>query len=151
MLDTAGELETELGHHILARRDAIVEELFAEARALCEEANDVLKGRKDVKFEGPFIGLACRSRKGRFGPIIVWVRYTIRKRTLSNGSETRFSREIPGRRNFRYPNKTFKGLDELRTARLIEIEARAAALRQKVSQWGAIFAFCEKLTLERAS
>lgn len=83
--------------------------------------------------------LSVRWRKDRFGPSLVWVRYTKTQRTLSTGINTRFTREVGGRRQHAYPASIFRPFDDPNLIEaLIGIEKRAADIRREVAEWTSI-------------
>ncbi len=150
---------------IISRKDAIESELRIAAKNLCKEANELLNDAKWTRY-GKQIGLATRNHRTYFGPRIVWVSYTRDKHLVlkpNNKTEReeaakaaasantgthkakhlRFTREIPGRENGRYPDKIFRQFaPELRDS-LIAIEHRAGDLRALTSEYRALLKWAE--------
>lgn len=126
--------------NLLENFELIESDLTSQAQELVQECRKLLdKDFKDRKVRRPPISLACRLRKDRYGPTLVWVRYTIAKRNLKNGTKSRFTTEVRGRRNHTYPCAIFKGFrDDVLIEQLIDIEKRAADIRRATSHWTTI-------------
>ena len=114
--------------------------LISRARSLEEECHNLIRNDfKDRKTRRPPITLSCRLRKDRYGPILVWIRFTIAKRKNAAGDWNRYTSEVGGRRNHSYPSAIFKPFrDPDLIEGLIDIERRAAAIRRETSEWSSM-------------
>jgi hypothetical protein len=132
---------------VLENAEAIELDLVSRAQDLANEVHDLLRvDFKDRKTRRPPLTLSCRLRKDRYGPILVWVRYSIRERVGKNTVQTRYTEEVKGRRYHTYPNAIFKGLrDQDLILKMVEIESRAAKLRRETSDWTAMLTAAKQI------
>nr|WP_252727077.1 conjugative transfer protein MobI(A/C) [Paracoccus sp. C2R09] len=114
--------------------------LIERAKDLVAECHAFLDAEyKERRFQTLPMTMSARQRKDRFGPVIVWVRISLTKRKLQNGSFNRFTTEIPGRRYHMYPRSTFRSFrDADIIERLVNFESRAAVIRRQTSHWNSI-------------
>lgn len=140
-----GETTTQLGYSKLPYliRDEIEDlhlSLMERAKDLVAECHAFLEVEyKERRFRTLPMTLSVRQRKDRFGPLIVWVRISVRKRKLQDGSCNRFTTEIPGRRNHMYPRSTFRPFKDADIIEeLVNFESRAAVIRRQTSHWNSI-------------
>jgi hypothetical protein len=110
-------------------------ELSDQAESLKREAHKVIDEGWEKKYRRPPLTLACHYKSNVFGPILVWVTYSISKRTLSDGSQTRFTQEIVGRKRHSYPDRTFAAFPPDTRAELIRIEKEASRIRISTAYW----------------
>ena len=120
--------------------EAVEMKLISRAQALAQECHDLLRNDyKERKYRRPPLTLSARLRRDRFGPILVWVRYTIAKRDDKKGGANRYTKEVAGRRNHTYPSYIFASFkDQELITQLVDIETRAAAIRRQTSEWSGV-------------
>lgn len=122
---------------ILEQKEAINAELFEEATDLKDECHELIRKGDARHFRKPPCTLSVRSESRRIGPKLLWVKFTANKVHVQNSKRIRFTEEIPGRKNGRYPKRIFNKYDDELRHQLSELEDRAAELRQRISFWRA--------------
>lgn len=125
----------EIADQIIERWEHLHAELYEDAKNITTDCHAILRAHtKEVKY-APAISLAVRLQRGELGPKLVWVSYTRKKRAVEGGSSIRFTREVPGRKNGKYPTSIFKSFSPELRVLLVGIEDRAARLRARVTFW----------------
>lgn len=127
--------EMEIAAFILDRLDHLHVDLHSEAMTLIQEAKEVISARVRYRFERSPCVLSVRNEAGKIGPKIIWVVPTQVKTEGAASQRRVYTKELPGRKNGRYPPRTFKDFDPQTRDHLIELEGRAAALRAKITYW----------------
>jgi len=140
--------QTSAAQAIIAQSDAMHSELYDAALALRDECHELIRIGDAKRYRKPPCTLSVRTRAGEFGPRLLWIRFDSKKNNVPGRGEIRFTREIGGRRGGRYPKTIFRGFSEELSAELIRIEARAAAIRDRVSFWSAVLAISRKIVHE---
>ncbi len=130
---------------LIAQADAIHSELFDAANELKDECHTLIRESQVRRYRKPPCTLSVKNLSGQIGPKIIWVSYSKAKIERINAKPVRFTREITGRKNGRYPKTIFSGYEKEIRPRLWEIEDRAAALRQRVSFWRATLKEAHKI------
>lgn len=134
------EGEQALSRTLMEHYSELEIEFVAVAKALCEECHGLIRAHDGQrKHRKPPVSLTHKRASGRFGPNIVWVSYTSDKRVGQRGNLVRFTSEVPGRRNLRYPRSIFRDYDPALREMLWEVECRAVPLRERISHWRTVF------------
>ncbi len=130
---------------LVAQADAIHSELFDAANELKDECHELIRRSGVRRHRKPPFALAVKNLSGQIGPKIVWISYSKKKVERVGAEPVRFTEEIRGRKNGRYPKSIFNRFEKDLRPRLCEIEDRAAALRQRVSFWRAAIKEARKI------
>lgn len=138
----------EIAGQIIDRWEHLHAELYEDAKVIADDCHAILRAHtKEVKYAPP-ISLAVRLQRGWLGPKLVWVSYTRKKRAVEGGGSKRFTRELPGRKNGKYPASIFKSFTPELRHLLVGIEARAACLRARVTFWRRLMKDAERIENE---
>ncbi len=125
----------EIASQIIDRWEHLHAELYEDAKTIANDCHAILRAHtKEVKYAPP-IALAVRLQRGALGPKLLWVSYTRKKRSVEGGGTKRFTRELTGRKNGKYPTSIFKSFSPELRVLLVGIEDRAARLRARVTFW----------------
>ena len=130
---------------LIAQADAIHSELFDAANELRDECHELIRKSDVRRYRKPPFTLTVKSLSGQIGPKIVWISYSKTKVERVNAIPVRFTEEIRGRKNGRYPKSIFNRFEKDLRPRLWEIEDRATALRRRVSFWRATIKEARKI------
>lgn len=130
-----GKSQKTLSTQLIDSEEQIHFELVDEAKRMKAEFEELLELDTLRSVRRPPVALSVKVRNNQFGPTLVWVRYTPGKITKTNGDVVRFTDEVRGRVNFRYPARIFKGYEPELRLRLIELENRAVELRKRTVFW----------------
>lgn len=133
---------------IIAQADAVSSELFETATALKKECHELIRTGDAKRYRKPPCTLAVKSETRKIGPKIVWVTFSSNKVMLKNAKPVRFTDEVRGRKNGRYPKRIFNQFDEDLRAKLWQIEGRAVAIRERVTFWRATINQAKKIIAE---
>ena len=148
---TRNQAQIDACRKLLERLDDIHLDLFEAAKALKLECEDVLRQDTSKKYRKPPFSLAVRSESGKVGPKIVWVSFAKKPNMVQDGQPLRFTRELPGRSNGRYPKTIFSAFHSPTREALIDIENRAAVLRKRIFFWRATLSEARKIIEEGAN
>lgn len=148
---TVRQGQVEAATMLFEHRDAIEVELYEAAKALKHECEAVLKLDAAQRHRKPPCSLSVRNEPGKFGPKIVWVTFSWSQFQSDDGTKTRFTREVRGRTNGKYPKTTFTVYKSPTREAVIDIEDRAAALRKRIFFWRTTFSEARKIIEQGAN
>lgn len=132
---SSGSASKAIARQIVSNADSIEAELISEAKNLARETYELIKRYHEDTSRKPPCTLSVKSSKGTFGVNLLWISFTHKKRRLSTGEEVRFTSEIRGRKNGKYPRSTFRYYNEHLREQLWDVEQRAAELRDRIAFW----------------
>jgi hypothetical protein len=133
---------------ILEQKEAINLDLFELAKELRDECHEAIRQHDLKHYRKPPCTLTVKAEPKKVGPKIIWITYTTKKITIKSGKSVRFTDEVRGRKNGRNPKRIFNSYDDDLKAMLIDIEHRAAELRQRSFFWRAAIKQAELIVSE---